>query len=278
MIKNLRDLEGNELEVLQIFMGENGKKLKKSKIYSIFDINNRETFILFDRKEIKALVTLNLDEVLYKKIIYIKNILYKTNIDLQKLMDLLKEKGIISNSKLIFNLDGEKFSDMFGEYIESYSIVEMEIEIESFEKYKNICSNFTFEHLNIANKMKFKAIVNESFEMVPNSKTINEEEVQEYIEDINMENEYLFVKENKNDIGFVEIKVEKSIAEISLGFIKEERGKNKGTLLLCDVVNYLRKKDVKKVKLFCASNNYRAYNLYKKFGFSKVKVVSQWSY
>ncbi|MGL5822206.1 MAG: GNAT family N-acetyltransferase, partial [Sarcina sp.] len=217
-------------------------------------------------------------EIIYKNIIYLKNILYKSTDDLSKLIELLKKNSIVTNSKLIFNLDSETFLKIFGRCTESYSIVEMEFEVEKIERKESVCSNFKFEHLNITNKFDFKEIVNESFELVPNSKTIDDMEVQEYIEDINMENEYLIITELEEKIGFVEIKGENEVAEVSLGFIKQARGKNKGILLLYDIAAYLKNKKIEKMKLFCASNNYRAYNLYEKFGFKTVIVTSKWSY
>lgn len=78
---------------------------------------------------------------------------------------------------------------------------------------------------------------------------------------------YFLVKENNNSIGVIDF-VNITSNSLNMGIYVNPALKSKGSILLNEIVNYsFDVLKVKKIRAEVFSENIKAYNLYKKFGF-----------
>jgi ribosomal protein S18 acetylase RimI-like enzyme len=130
--------------------------------------------------------------------------------------------------------------------------------------------------LSVENKVEYLGVYNDSFSDMPHGSYIYIDEVEEYLGKANEENYYFMVSVNNTNIGFMNCIIENRQGIFDIGLCKAYRGKGYGSRLLETAVNFLNRKDVRKINLIVIEKNSRAYNMYKKRGFKEESIISYW--
>ncbi|MEG0295630.1 MAG: GNAT family N-acetyltransferase [Clostridium sp.] len=154
------------------------------------------------------------------------------------------------------------------------------IEYDSFDMVledriiKHDCLGLT--PLSEDNKKEYLRIYNEAFGDMPHGTVIDEEAVEEYLENIKSGQEYFLVTDNNENIGFLEVTIDDDEGYFDIGLCKASQGKGYGRRLLETAIDFLNKKDAKKINLTVIEENQRAYNMYKSRGFKVESVIHRW--
>ncbi|MDR3596363.1 GNAT family N-acetyltransferase [Clostridium sp.] len=130
--------------------------------------------------------------------------------------------------------------------------------------------------LSTENKFEYLSVYNDSFNDMPHGSYAYIDEVEEYLNKANEENYYFMVSVNNTNIGFMNCIIENRQGIFDIGLCKAYRGKGYGSRLLETAVNFLNRKDVRKINLIVIEKNSRAYNMYKKRGFKEESIISYW--
>lgn len=119
------------------------------------------------------------------------------------------------------------------------------------------------------------ALYNEIFYTVPNSATLTEDEIRQWMSDSKWD--LLFVISGDKIAGFLMLVDKGRELEIdSLGLLKEFRGKGLAKRMLAQAEIAAARKGIATLSLGVSSVNTAAYSLYKSMGFGNETVTSRW--
>jgi ribosomal protein S18 acetylase RimI-like enzyme len=152
-----------------------------------------------------------------------------------------------------------------------YSAINMYL--EDREK-KEICLDLI--PLSQENKLEYLNIYNNSFSDMPHGSLTDISGVEDDLKKSNDENYYFIVSYNDSNIGFMSCVIENGEGVFDIGLCKDYRGKGYGKYLLETAIDFLNRKDAKKIRLIVIEKNSVAYNMYKKRGFKEESILSYW--
>ena len=215
---------------------------------------------------------------------YVKNYdltLYKNNIKniLKDAVEFSISKGANKTSLGIRN-EMLYLSDLIIDsgFKEVYDALIMNYEGQRILRQSNLNGNLKFKPLNLGNISNFTKLHNKAFNGECNAATITDEDSMLYLQNYKGNEELIGIIEEKNiDIGVYMLSKVDDIGWIdNIAIIKEYRGRGLGKELLNKCIEFLQIKKVNEIKLLVITSNYKAYRLYKSFGFKDEKIFSKW--
>ncbi|MBA5850251.1 GNAT family N-acetyltransferase [Clostridium sp. cel8] len=283
MIKNY--LELNKLELNKCIEFVNRNKINKLSFRDIdkkmksleFDFG-KGVILKVDGQTIAGMASIVLKESSNRGVSYIINIDISEGIDNKKetLSEIIEESRNISKKyggKEIFL--GTK-DDTIIRYLNMLNIE------KKYSAIRMTLGNVMVKHsplklvkLSEKNKKEYLNIYNDAFKEVPNGTTLIDSDIDEYIKNHNENNCYITVLNNEM-IGFLQFYIKDGVGEFDLGLIKSARGKGYGKLILETAISFLKSKKVKEISLIVITKNTIAYDMYKKRGFKKSELISEW--
>lgn len=133
------------------------------------------------------------------------------------------------------------------------------------------------ESLNEENKLEYMRLYNNAFNNMPHGASLDEKELNEFLNDTHQGNHYFIVSNEDGNLGVLNVTIEGNKGTFDIGLSKEYRGIGYGKQLLETAIDFLKKKDIYIIYLVVIEINKIAYNMYKKRGFKEEKVLSFWS-
>ncbi len=133
------------------------------------------------------------------------------------------------------------------------------------------------ESLNEDNKLEYMRLYNNAFNNMPHGASLDEEELNEFLNNTHQSNYYFIVSNENENLGVLNITINGNKGTFDIGLSEEYRGCGYGKQLLETAIDFLEKKDIYKIYLIVIEINEIAYNMYKQRGFEEEKVLSFWS-
>lgn len=138
--------------------------------------------------------------------------------------------------------------------------------------------NDVLDKIKLSNKniKEYVDVYNKSFMDMPHGTYIEIEDVEGYLENKSLNEDYFIIIDKGESIGFLNSSIEDNKGFFDIGLIKEYRGKGYGKKILETAIQYLNEKQVEEICLTVIEKNKIAYEMYKKRGFKVYNKLSDW--
>lgn len=281
MIKSFLEMNSIEKKKALAFISKNHGTYKSIEEFQN-EIDNKicnfgeGVIFYFEDNEIKGKLSIILEVAEKLKTVYIVKIICPHE-NIKVLKELIEEAKRISNKyearKVLLGIRDEnllKLLETFG-LVKSYSSFNMflenrDIQIDVLDK----------EKLSFESNEEYLDIYNRSFMDMPHGTFIELEDVEGYLNNENVNEEYFLIKDNSESIGFLNTTIEGNRAFFDIGLVKEYRGRGYGKRLLETAIDYLNKEDIENICLTVIEKNTVAFEMYKKRGFKVYNKISDW--
>lgn len=282
MIKNYLQLSEDEKSKVQKFINRNDldkktlEEIESTIIDEVYDFGVGALF-LFEDDNIIGKANIILKECKNNSNAYIVGLDVLENIynKMEILNALIKKAADIAKDYkaryIYIGLNNGKILNILKEnnIKKSYVAITMKL-LDNKIYYKPL----KLKELTKYDKLDFKRIHDDIFLHIPNGASISEDELEEKLQ---CEDSYQFIvlDEEDNNIGMLDVSIDKGIGSFDLGLLKEFRGKGYGKRLLDTAIDFLNPK-VDEINLLVISKNTLAYEMYKKRGFIDKEIYSYW--
>lgn len=282
MIKSFCDLNSKEKDNLLIFMNRK-EYISLSEMESMF---NTKTYnygegiaIIFGSDKVLGIGRAILKEISITGIAYIYSldILECYNDKKYIIEELIKFLYYICNknnaNEILLGFrkkETKEIIEKLGLKV-SYSAKIMEINDKSEKEHI-----LNLEKLNDKNKLKYMSLYNKAFNNMPHGASLNELELNEYLNESYTGNYYFIVLDKNKRIGVMNVYVNGNNATFDIGLPVEFRGQGYGKRLLETAIQFLVNKKIRNIYLVVIEVNKIAYNMYKKRGFKEKGILSYW--
>jgi len=284
MIKNYSILNSKEKKLICKFIARsNGKNISIDEVDNIFRKKiydyGKGAIFYFHKEKVVAKIGIVLEVVKELGTVYIHDLDVIEDLEdnasmIKKLINNAISIGNIYGASEILlgerNLEKLKVLESIG-YSKTYSAINMYLEKQ--EK-RNSCLELVL--LTSDNKLEYLNVFNDSFSDMPHGTFAYIEDIDGYISSSDGFNYYFLVKNEKENIGFLNCRIIGKEGSFDIGLCKKYRGRGFGKQLLETAIDFLDKKEVLKVKLIVIERNTIAYNMYKKRGFKEESILSHW--
>lgn len=283
MIKGFRNLNGDEIREVQLYLNTLDKKEKSiSQIKEEFNtkVYNFGEGILFYFKDDKVIgsVKVVLEAIKHLSVAYIHFLCVANNVEnevdivselLTSAIDLAECKKC---GKILLGVRDEKILRLLNElgYSISYNAYKMKLKNRKISREPLELINLSEE-----NKEEYLNVFNNSFSDMPHGCYYEMEDIEKYLND-NSENRYYLVRDKNKLIGFMNIEIENRVGSFDIGLCNEFRGTGYGKRLLETAIYTLNRVNVDKVTLTVIEKNSIALNMYLKRGFIIDNILSYW--
>lgn len=283
MIKGFRDLNGDEIREVQLYL--NSLKKNDKSILQIKEEFNTKVYnfgegVLFYFKDNKVVgsVKVILEAIKHLSVVYIHSLTVANNVEneVDIVSELLTSAINIGEckecNKILLGVRDEKILKLLNElgYILSYDAYEMKL-----KNRKTTSEPLELINLSEENKEEYLNVFNNSFSDMPHGCYYEMEDIEKYLND-NSENRYYLVRDKNKLIGFMNIEVENKVGSFDIGLCNEFRGVGYGKRLLETAIYTLNKVNVDNIILTVIQKNSIALNMYLKRGFVIDNILSHW--
>ncbi|WP_024613524.1 GNAT family N-acetyltransferase [Clostridium sp. Ade.TY] len=282
MIKSFCDLNSKEKDKLLIFMN-------KKEYVSLSDMENmfntkaynygEGIAIVFDDNQVLGVGRAILKEIPITGIAYIYSLdILESYSDKKYIIEsLIKKLYLICDKnnadEILLGFRKEETMEIIKKLglKVSYSAKIMEIDDKTLKE-----DTLKLEELDDENKFEYMDLYNRSFSQMPHGASLDENELNEYLNESYTGNHYFIVLNGDEKIGVMNVYVEANNATFDIGLSKEFRGKGYGKRLLETAIQFLVEQKIENIYLIVIEVNKIAYNMYKKRGFKEKEVLSYW--
>lgn len=283
MIKSLRDLNNDEINMAVRYLSKEDENITKDKVIEegntkIYNFGEGILFY-FQNDEVVGSIKIVLEVANHLSVIYI----YYLTIDNSKeykeaIIKELIEKGIrIGEEKkcktILLGINNEEILEISKNlgYNPSYSSYKMSLKDRDL-----IHSPLELIRLSEENKKQYLQVFNDSFSDMPHGCYYELSDIEKYLED-KSENKYHLVSNGSNIIGFMNTEINDNIGSFDIGLCREYRNKGYGKRLLDSAINSLNESNVEKVTLTVIEKNHVALNMYLNRGFEIESNLCRWT-
>lgn len=283
MIKSYLELSCEEKDKLLVFLNRNDENVALSEMRKMFEnkvYGNGDGILVF-KKDNKVICVgrVVLKEIPLTGIAYIhfldilESVEHKKEVIKEMINECYKKAEKYNANKILLGFRKKETTEMLHEigFDADYAAKIMILKDRTKkEKVLNI------EEINKENKLEYMRLYNESFNNMPHGASLDEEEVEEYLNENNTGNNYFIVSNSKENIGVLNTTIDRRKGTFDIGLSSKFRGKGYGKRLLETAIDFLESKDIENVYLIVIETNKIAHKMYKKRGFMEDKVLSYW--
>ena len=283
MIKGFRDLNGDEIREVQLYLNsleKNDKSIPQIKEEFNTKVYNFGEGILFCFKDNKVVgsVKVILEAIKHLSVVFIHFLTVANNVEneVEIISELLTSAINLGEckecSKILLGIREEKILKLINElgYVPSYHAYKMRL-----ENKKTTSAPLELISLSEQNKEEYLNVFNKSFSDMPHGCYYEMEDIEKYLNDYS-ENRYYLVRDKNKLIGFMNIEVENKVGSFDIGLCNEFRGVGYGKRLLETAIYTLNRVNVDKIMLTVIEKNSIALNMYLKRGFVVDNILSHW--
>lgn len=283
MIKDVRDLNGDEIREVQLYLNSLEKKdksipqIKEEFNTKVYNFGEGILFYFKDNKVVGS-VKVILEAIKHSSVVYIhfltvaNNVENEINIVSELLSSAINLGECKECSKILLGVRNEKILKLLNElgYIPSYNAYKMKL-----NNRKTTSEPLELINLSEENKEEYLNVFNNSFSDIPHGCHFEMEDIEKYLND-NSENRYYLVTDKNKLIGFMNIEIENKVGSFDIGLCNEFRGVGYGKRLLETAICTLNRFNVDEVTLTVIEKNSIALNMYLKRGFIIDNILSHW--
>lgn len=284
VVKSFRELNDYEKDKVLLFIDRKDcntsfSEMEKMFNNKIYDYGNG-VIIVFNNNSVVGIGRCVLQEIPLHGIAYIHfldvldEVDYKKDIIRELINKLYNKCEEYGATKILLGFRKKETLELLNEL--NFD-VDYEAKIMYLKDRKKRNKILHIENLNEENKSEYMRLYNNAFNNMPHGASLDENELNEFLNDNYQRNYYFIVSSEDENLGVLNVTIDGNEGTFDIGLSNEYRGIGYGKQLLETAIDFLEKKNIEKIYLVVIGINEIAYKMYKKRGFEEERVLSFWS-